>query len=137
MSMYERIDAFRAQHNDVFYAIFRVMIGVLFAFHGAQKLFGWPGEGVGNPLTSLMGVVGIIELAGGLLIALGLLTSALATISGIVMIAAFFTAHFTLENPLPIANRGELALVYLAAFLYIVFEGGGKHSLDAKLRKRA
>jgi putative oxidoreductase len=52
------------------------------------------------------------------------------------MIGAYFTAHFSWANPVPIANRGELALVYLAAFLFIMFEGGGKYSLDSKFCKQ-
>lgn len=132
----ERIDAFRKRHNDLFYAVFRVLIGLLFLQHGLQKVFGLFTDNGPQELFSFMWAVGVIEAIGGILIVLGLFTSVTALVMSIVMIGAFATAHFSLANPIPIMNRGELALVYLAAFLYIIFEGGGKYSLDTKLCER-
>lgn len=141
----QHVDAFKAKYNDLFYTIFRVMIGVLFAFHGAQKVLGAftdnPAQAIlGGNLSflglNLMWVAGVIELVGGLMIAFGLFTSVSALLSAVTMIVAFFMSHFSLDNPIPIMNRGELALVYLAAFLFILFEGGGKHSLDMKICKQ-
>lgn len=120
----------RQRYNDHAYAVFRVMIGVLFMFHGLQKVFGIYAQNGAQEMLSFMWWVGIIEFLGGLLVALGLLTGVAAAASAAVMVGAFFKAHFTLANPVPIANRGELALVYLAAFLFIAFEGGGRFSLD-------
>jgi putative oxidoreductase len=141
----QHVDAFKAKYNDLFYAVFRVVVGVLFMFHGLQKVFGFFTENGAQPILggkmaflglNLMWVAGVIEFLGGLLIALGLFTAVAAFLSSVVMVAAFFISHFTLENPVPILNRGELALVYLAAFLFILFEGGGKYSLDFKLCKQ-
>ena len=131
----KQIDNFRFQYNDVFYTIFRIMVGILFMFHGAQKLFGVFAKSGPKPLMSLMGVAGIVEFFGGLLIVLGLFTSLVAIIAAVQMVVAFFKAHFTIANPVPILNGGELALLYLAVFLYIFFEGGGKYSVDAKMCK--
>ena len=141
----QHIDAFKAKYNDVFYAVFRVVIGVLFMFHGLQKVFGLFTENGAQPILggnlaflglNLMWVAGVIEFLGGLFIALGLFTAVAAFLSSIVMMTAFFLSHFTLENPIPILNRGELAIVYLAAFLFIMVEGGGKYALDTKLCKQ-
>lgn len=129
----QHVESFRAKYNDLFYAIFRVMIGVLFMFHGAQKLFGLFTDNSAQPIISMMGAAGIIEFFGGLLIALGLLTVPVAIIAAVEMIAAFFMSHFTLANPIPILNRGELALLYMAAFLYIIFEGSGRYSVDTRI----
>ncbi len=132
----ENINSFRIKYNDVAYATFRILIGVLFMFHGAQKLFGAFTTQPTQPLFSLLGLAGIIELLGGLLIVVGLFTSVAALFSAISMIVAYFLAHFALNNPIPIVNRGELALVYFAAFLYITFEGNGKYSLSTALFKK-
>lgn len=129
---HDQIHAFRQRYNDSFYAVFRILIGLLFMQHGAQKLFGIFTENGSQPLFSLMGLAGIIEFFGGLLIVLGLFTGVASALSAVTMIAAFFIAHFTIANPIPIVNRGELALVYLCAFIFILLMGGGAYSLDRK-----
>lgn len=111
------------------YALLRIITGLLFACHGAQKLFGVFG-GVGGqagatvPLFSLMGLVGLIELAGGLLIALGVLTSYAAFVASGEMAFAYFTRHFP-HSFWPIQNEGELAVLYCFLFLYIAANGTG------------
>lgn len=133
---HKHIVTFREKYNDVAYATFRILIGTLFMFHGAQKLFGAFTTQAAQPLISLMGLAGIIEFFGGILIAVGLFTATAAFFTSATMLSAYFMAHFALDNPLPIANKGELALVYLAAFLYIAFEGAGKYSLSNVLFKK-
>jgi putative oxidoreductase len=145
MFHYEKIDAFRAKHNDCAYLLFRLFVGLLFMFHGAQKVFGLFTDNPAQSLFSdggwsvagvnLMYFAGLIEFFGGVLIAIGLITSVASLLSLIVMIVAFFGSHFSVANPLPILNRGELAFIYLVCFLYIAFEGGGKYSVDAKMCK--
>ncbi len=110
------------------YAIMRLIVGLMFACHGAQKLLGLFG-GKGGA-QGLMMVGGIIELVGGFLIALGLLTRPAAFLSSGMMAVAYFMAHAS-NGPLPIINKGELAVVYCFVFLYIFFRGGGLWSLDA------
>lgn len=119
------------------FAIFRIMTGLMFAMHGSQKLFGWPpsGQARGGPLPPLMMAGGLIELVGGLLIAVGLATGFAAFICSGEMAVAFFMAHFP-QNWNPLVNKGELAVAYCFAFLYIAAHGGGIWSLDNALRGR-
>jgi putative oxidoreductase len=111
------------------YAVLRIIAGLLFACHGAQKLFGLFG-GVGGqsgatvPLFSLMGLAGVIEFGGGLLIALGILTSYAAFLASGEMAFAYFMRHFP-RGFWPIQNDGELAVLYCFLFLYIAAHGAG------------
>ena len=114
--------------QDSIYFIFRILIGSLFLQHGLQKLFGLLG-GTSVPLVSLMGLAGIIEFLGGILIILGLFTKITATIAALEMLIAYFRAHFP-NNIIPILNRGELTLLFFSAFLILVIYGAGKYSLD-------
>ncbi|HEX6202879.1 MAG TPA: DoxX family protein [Thermoanaerobaculia bacterium] len=115
------------------YALLRVVAGLLFAFHGAQKLFGaFGGQVAGEPLMILAGV---IELGGGLLIALGLFTSIAAFVASGEMAVAYFMAHAP-QGPWPIQNGGELAALYSFLFLYIAARGGGPYSVDGRFGKR-
>jgi putative oxidoreductase len=107
--------------------VLRIFAGLMFACHGAQKLFGMFG-GKGDP-HGLMLLGGIIEFGGGLLIALGLLTRPAAFLASGMMAVAYFTVHFP-NGPVPIINKGELAVVYCFLYLYIVFRGAGPLSLD-------
>ncbi len=128
--MISTVKQFRSQYTDLSYTIFRVLVGILFLFHGLQKTFGMFTDKGPQPLASLLGAAGIIETIGGILIILGLFTTATAVLAAIEMVCAFFIAHFTTANPIPLLNRGELPLLYFAAFLYIAFHSGGKWSLD-------
>lgn len=110
------------------YALMRIVVGFLFAFHGAQKLFGAFG-GTAQPLASLMGVAGIIELGCGLLIMIGLLGAVAAFIASGEMAYAYFTAHFP-RAFWPVQNGGELAVLYCFVFLYIASRGSGQWSVD-------
>ena len=113
------------------YAIMRIVVGLLFAVHGAQKLFGVLG-GSQVAIASMMGLAGIIEFVGGLLIAVGFLTGFAAFISSGEMAAAYFMAHAP-RGGLPHQNEGELAVVYCFVFLYIAARGGGAWSVDGAM----
>ena len=114
------------------YALFRIVAGFLFIFHGLQK-FGMFG-GQAMPLASLMGVAAIIEVVGGLLIMIGLFTRPAAFIASGEMAAAYFMAHQP-KGALPILNAGELAVLFCFAFLYIATRGAGIWSADATMRR--
>jgi putative oxidoreductase len=119
---------------DPAFALFRFFFGVLFAFHGAQKvfgLFGMPHAATGVPL-----VAGIIELVAGPLIAIGLFAAVAAFIASGQMAVGYFTAHAS-GGFLPIVNHGELAVLYCFAFLFIAANGAGHWSLDALIAKRS
>ena len=114
------------------FALLQIATGVLFACHGAQKLFGALGGREVGDFTSLMGFAGIIELVGGTLIALGLLTSWFGLIACAEMIVAYFQAHAP-KGGAPIQNGGELALLYAFIFLFVAAHGAGIWSLDSLL----
>ena len=125
------------------YVLLRIVAGLLFACHGAQKLFGVFGglggqPGASVPLFSLMGLAGCIELVGGLLIALGVLTSFAAFIASGQMAFAYFMQHFP-RGFWPIQNGGELAVLYCFLFLYLpltVSACGGWEASRFHLRRR-
>lgn len=112
-----------------FYAALRIVAGLAFAQHGAQKLFGLLG-GKAMPLTSQFGLAGIIEFVGGIMISLGLFTSPVAFLASGEMAYAYFTAHAP-RSFWPIQNGGELAVLYCFIFLYMAAVGSGKLSIDS------
>ena len=116
------------------FAVLRVVAGLLFAFHGAQKIFGAFG-GTARPLASLMGVAGTIELAAGLLIMVGLFAGAAAFVASGQMAFAYFLSHAP-RGGWPIQNDGELAVLFCFLFLFMSARGAGIWSLDAALSRR-
>ena len=123
-----------AKYSEVTYFLMRLVVGLLLACHGAQKLFGAFGGQVvtGNPL--MLGA-GIIEFFGGLLFLIGLFTRPAAFILSGLMAVAYFMAHAP-GGFLPLVNKGELAVLYCFVFLYFTFAGGGAWSLDRLIWKR-
>ena len=112
-----------------FHALLRIVAGLAFAQHGAQKLFGVLG-GEAVALTSQRGLAGIIEFVGGILIALGLFTSPVAVIASGQMAGAYFQVHAP-RGFWPIQNGGELAVLFCFIFLYFSATGSGKLSIDS------
>lgn len=111
------------------YALLRIVAGLAFAQHGAQKLFGLLG-GNAVEVMSQRGLAGIIEFVGGIMIALGLLTSPVAFLASGEMAWAYFQAHAP-RGFWPIQNGGELAVLYCFIFLYFAAVGSGKLSVDS------
>jgi putative oxidoreductase len=109
------------------YALLRIVAGLLFLFHGLQKLFGMYG-GQTAELVSLRGLAGVIELVGGAMIMIGLYTSPAAFIASGQMAFAYFMSHQP-QAFWPIQNRGELAALYCFVFLYISTRGSGPLSV--------
>jgi putative oxidoreductase len=119
---------------DPVYCIMRLLVGIMLACHGAQKVFGVLG---GKPESEMpMQVFGWFELVSGVLVALGLLTWLGALLGSGIMAIAYFKAHFP-RGFAPIVNHGELAVVYCWLFLFIFFYGPGRWSVDALFRKGA
>jgi putative oxidoreductase len=112
--------------------ILRIVTGFLFLQHGMEKLFGVPHDAMfdGLQLFSLMGLAGVLELGGGLLLIVGLFTRPTAFVLSGFMAVAYFMAHAP-KGPLPILNHGELAVVYCFVFLYLAVAGAGAFSIDA------
>ena len=122
------------KHQPHLWVVCRVLVGLLFWSHGAQKLLGLFG-GTAAPAFTTMWVAGVIEFFGGLLIAVGLLTQVAAALSALLMLVAYFMAHAS-KGLLPIVNKGELALLYFAIFLAIAAYGAGPFALDNVFGKK-
>jgi putative oxidoreductase len=115
-------------------SILRIMSGLQFLEHGTQKLIAFPPRTTPAPeLLSLLGVQGVIELVGGILIALGLLTRPVAFILAGNMAVAYFMAHAP-RNFFPALNGGDAAILFCFVFLYLSVAGPGPWSMDARRR---
>jgi putative oxidoreductase len=121
------------------YCILRLIVGLMFACHGGQKLLGFPPGGHG-PGQGIMAIGGYIELVCGLLIAFGLITRVAAFIACGEMAVAYFMVHAAgkaldhapnaIEQFFPLLNKGEPAVLYCWIFLLIFFYGPGIWSID-------
>ena len=117
-----------SEFQEQAYALFRIVFGFLFIWHGAQKLFNFPLD-FPYPLNNLMYAAGGIELVGGALIMIGLLTRPAAFICSGTMAAAYWMAH-GMEDFWPIINNGDMAVMYCFAFLFIATRGAGIWAVD-------
>lgn len=113
---------------DPVYCLMRLFLGLMFAAHGGQKVFGLFGGKVVEAPLMIFG--GWVEGVCGLLIAVGLFTRFAAFLASGMMAVAYFMAHSS-GGLLPIVNKGELAVAYCFVFLFIFFYGPGHSSLDA------
>lgn len=129
---------------DIGLLIIRVVIGVLFVGHGAQKLFGWFGgyglNGTGGwfdsigmkPGVTMALIAGLAELIGGILFALGLLTP----VAGLLIAGTMAMAILKVHGPNGLwstSNGYEYNLTLLAVAIGIALIGPGHYSLDAFL----
>jgi len=113
-------------------SILRIMVGVLYTEHGLAKMVDFPHQPNHAPyalFTLVPGLQGLLEVVGGLLLALGLFTRTVAFILAGNMAVAYFMAHAP-RGFFPLLNGGELAIVYCFVFLYFWLAGGGEWSLD-------
>src|ERR1044071_4625701 len=115
------------RYADSVYCITRLIVGLMFACHGGQKILGFPPGGHGAPTDALSWVGAIIELAGGFFIAFGLLTRIAAFLASGEMAVAYFMMHAS-GGAFPIQNHGESAVMYCFVFLFIFFYGPGRLS---------
>ena len=116
-------------------SIVRIMVALLILEHGLSRLFGFPSALPSPPLFTLYWFAGAIELAGGVLLTLGLFTRTAAFILSGEMAVAYFLSHAP-HGFFPILNRGDGAILFCFIFLYIAFAGAGPWSLDAVWRRR-
>lgn len=120
---------FLDHYQDLSYSLLRIVTGFLFIWHGTQKFFNFPIEYAYGPLSPLSMAAGTIEILGGALVMIGFMTRPAAFICSGTMAVAYWMAHGT-SSFFPIANHGELAVIFCFAFLYIATKGPGKWSLD-------
>lgn len=129
---------------DIGLLLIRLVVGILFIGHGAQKLFGWFGgyglKGTGGWLESVgmkPGIVmavlaGLAEFAGGILLTIGLLTPVAGILIAGTMIMAIVKVHA--PNGLwSTANGYEYNLTLIAVAIGLALSGPGKYALDAFL----
>jgi putative oxidoreductase len=125
----------------------RIPVGIIFAAHGAQKLFGWFGgyglEGTGQWMDSIglspgywMALLaGAAEFFGGLALIAGLLVRPAAASLAVAMLVAIFSVH--IDKGLFVDKNGyEYALALMAVAVALVFSGAGRVSVDRALSHR-
>jgi putative oxidoreductase len=116
-------------------SILRIVTALCFMQHGTMKILGFPEPMGPGPLPPLIMVAGILELVGGGLLALGLLTRPVAFILCGEMAAAYFIGHAA-KGFYPALNGGEAAVLYCFIFLYLTFAGAGPWSIDGFFNRR-
>lgn len=131
-------------HSPVL-AAFRIVFGLLYLMHGSQKLFDWPIAAPGPIAVGSFPLwwAGLIEFVLGVLITLGLVTRIAAFIASGEMAVAYFYQHWPILKgdataPFwPIANGGELSVMFCFAFLLLATTGAGALAVDARRRTAA
>ena len=118
-------------------SVLRIVVAFLFVVHGSQKFFGFPAAEVraGVSLMSLLGLASMIEMIGGTLMFLGLLTRPVAFVLAGEMAVAYFTSHAP-RGFWPLVNRGEPAVFFCFTWLYFAAAGAGLWSIDALRGRR-
>jgi len=127
--------AFFQEWSPRLLSILRIVTALLFMTHGTAKLFQMPHQAMFDnlQLMSLIGVQGVLEFGGGLLLLIGLFSRPVAFILSGDMAVAYFMAHWP-KGFLPLLNGGELAVLYCFVFLFLWIAGPGPWSVDARLR---
>ena len=129
-------------------ALLRIVAGLMFFEHGCMKLLHFPSAMMPGTLPPLLMVAGVVELVGGALIVLGLVTKPAAFIASGEAAVAYFGFHtlnaFHMMPPTtpvsidPQVNHGAEAALYAVIFLYLAAAGPGAFALDNILgRKRS
>jgi putative oxidoreductase len=130
--MKEKLNSWESQARSVT----RVVVGLLIALHGFRNVFGVLEARAGRrnappmALDMLGAAGGYIEMIGGILLLLGLLTVPVAVVLCVTTIAGYAVGPL-IRGPLPIRNGGEEAVVYIAITIYYALNGAGAWSLDA------
>lgn len=119
-----------------FLSILRIVTALLFLAHGTTKILGFPETSASFPPPwTLFWVAGMMELIGGLLLLVGALTRPVALLLSGEMAIAYFMIHAPVSF-FPQVNRGEAAILFCFIFLYIVFAGAGRWSVDCWWQRR-
>ena len=132
MKLFESLAQYRRQALGVL----RIMTALQFVEHGTQKLFNFPPGAHAEALTGIALTSGILEFAGGVLLALGLFTRPVAFLLCGEMAVAYFMAHFP-RDFFPANNGGDAAILFCFVFLYLFFAGPGAFAVDNRESARA
>ena len=116
-------------------SVLRIVTALLFMMHGTAKLFQMPHQTMFDnlQLMSLLGLQGVLEAGGGLLLLIGLFSRPVAFVLSGDMAVAYFMSHWP-KSWLPILNGGDLAVLFCFVFLYLCVAGPGPWSVDARFR---
>jgi putative oxidoreductase len=128
--LYTRIERLR----PYVLSILRIVVALLFLQHGLSKVFGFPVPG--PSLSGLLILAAFLETVGAVLLLVGAYTRIVAFILSGEMAFAYFMAHAP-RSVYPLANGGELAVLFCFIFFYFVFAGGGPWSVDRAVLKQA
>ncbi|MEW6634966.1 MAG: DoxX family protein [Pseudomonadota bacterium] len=120
-----------SQYRPQALGLLRIMTALQFLEHGSQKLFNFPASAQPHALGGLSLTAGILEFAGGILLALGLFTRPVAFLLCGEMAIAYFMAHFP-RDFFPVNNSGDAAILFCFIFLYLFFAGPGAFALDSR-----
>jgi putative oxidoreductase len=118
-------------------SLVRIASGLVFMSYGTMKLFNVPASGMrGYPVSlgTQIGVAATLEVFGGLLIVLGLLTRPVAFLLSGEMAVAYFQVHAP-RSPWPALNQGTAAVLFCFWYLYLAVAGPGPWSLDAMIAR--
>jgi putative oxidoreductase len=113
-------------------SVLRIMVALLFLQHGLAKFFGFPVAMQTPAMFSIFWFAGVIEVVGGILLAIGLFSRPAAFIMSGEMAVAYFYMGRPARSLFPYANMGELEVLFCFVFLYLVFAGPGPWSVDAQ-----
>jgi putative oxidoreductase len=117
-------------------SVLRIIMGLMIIQHGMAKILGFPAVASFANLSplSLIGVAGLIELIGGALLIVGLLTRPVAFIISGEMAIAYFMAHAP-KDFYPLINGGTLAIMFCFTCLFLSTAGAGPWSVDAAMKR--
>ncbi len=122
---------FLSKYSPQILGVVRIVVGLLFLEHGLMKIVGFPAPMGHGALPPMLMAAGIIELAGGVLVAAGLFSRIAAFICSGEMAFAYFIAHFP-RGIYPAINGGENAILFCFIFLYLAAAGPGSFAINDK-----
>ena len=126
-------DGFLASWQTQLLGVLRIVTAYIFLLHGSAKILHVPHVAMFDnlPLLSMIGIAGILELVGGILMLIGLFTRATAFVLSGEMAAAYFIGHASKGGVLlPLLNDGDAAVLYCFVFLYFAAAGPGAWAVD-------
>jgi putative oxidoreductase len=135
--MKEKLSAWEPQARSVA----RIIVGFLITLHGFRNAFGMLAARAGRrgappmALDMLGSIGGYLEIAGGVLLLLGLLTLPAAILLCLTAATAYVVGPLSRPSPLPIRNGGEEAVLYVFATIYFAMAGAGAWSIDALMNR--
>ena len=127
----------RSPWTDRMLSVLRIVAGLVFMTAGTMKVFGYPPPPPGTPsfgLLTQVGIGGLLETVGGVLMVIGLLVRPVSFVLAGEMAVAYFQFHFP-QSFFPTVNNGVPAVLYCFIFLYFVFAGAGDWSVDAAIAR--